>query len=130
MYSASMSCSYGGSPYTPWDTLDIRFSPDQGYIFEAVLLLSCPPEHPRALPQNSPSKDSKFIVPRKLIEYGFGYIILRSPYIPYSIYSRGTVYYIPTWTSWVELRRIPQPCCLLSPRLCPSCGLLSWRLRR
>ena len=28
-----------GSPCTPWDILDIRFSPDQGHILEAVLLL-------------------------------------------------------------------------------------------
>ena len=28
---------------------------------------------------------------RKEIEYGFGYIVIRSPYIPYSIYLRGTI---------------------------------------
>ena len=32
-----------------------------------------------------------FVVPLKRIEYGFGYIIVRSPYIPYSIYLRGTI---------------------------------------
>ena len=31
------------------------------------------------------------IVPLKQIEYGFGHIITRSPYTPYSIYLRGTV---------------------------------------
>ena len=30
------------------------------------------------------------IVPLKQTEYGFGYIIIRSPYTPYSIYLRGT----------------------------------------
>ena len=29
-------------------------------------------------------------VPLKSIEYGFGYIVIRSPYNPYSIYLRGT----------------------------------------
>ena len=32
------------------------------------------------------------IVPLNQIEYGFGYIIIRSPYFPYSIYLRGTIY--------------------------------------
>ena len=32
-----------------------------------------------------------FIVPLKSIEYGFGYIIIRSPYTLYSIYLRGTI---------------------------------------
>ena len=31
------------------------------------------------------------IVPLKQIEYGFGYIIIRSSYTPYSIYLRETV---------------------------------------
>ena len=31
------------------------------------------------------------IAPLKLIEYGFGYIIIRSPYAPYYFYLRGTV---------------------------------------
>ena len=31
------------------------------------------------------------IVPLKSIEYGFGYMIIRSPYTPYSIYFRGTI---------------------------------------
>ena len=31
------------------------------------------------------------MVPLKKIEYGFGYIIVRSPYTAYSIYLRGTV---------------------------------------
>ena len=34
--------------------------------------------------------DAEHIVPLK-IEYGFGYIIKRSPYTPYSIYLRGTI---------------------------------------
>ena len=33
----------------------------------------------------------KHIVPLKYIEYGFGYIIIRSPCTPYSIYLRGTI---------------------------------------
>ena len=32
------------------------------------------------------------IVPLKYIEYGFGYIIIRSPYTPYSIYLRGIIH--------------------------------------
>ena len=32
-----------------------------------------------------------FIVPMMWIEYGFGYMIIRSPYTPYSIYLRGTI---------------------------------------
>ena len=32
------------------------------------------------------------IVPLQYIEHGFGYTILRSPYTPYSIYLRGTIY--------------------------------------
>ena len=31
------------------------------------------------------------IVPLKQIESGFGYIIIRSPYTPYSTYLRGTI---------------------------------------
>ena len=31
------------------------------------------------------------IVPLKYIEDGFGYLIARSPYTPYSIYFRGTI---------------------------------------
>ena len=31
------------------------------------------------------------IVPRKEIEYGFGYITIRSPYTSYSVYLRGTI---------------------------------------
>ena len=31
------------------------------------------------------------MVPLKLIEYGFGHIIIRYPYTPYSIYLRGTI---------------------------------------
>ena len=31
------------------------------------------------------------IVPLELIDHGFGYIIIRSPYTPYSIYLRGTL---------------------------------------
>ena len=31
------------------------------------------------------------VVPLKYIEYGFGYILIRSSYTPYSIYLRGTV---------------------------------------
>ena len=33
---------------------------------------------------------SGFIVPLKLIEYGFGYSRIRSPYTPYPMCSRGT----------------------------------------
>ena len=36
-------------------------------------------------------KDLGFIVPLKCIEYGSGYVIIRSPYTPYSIYFRGTI---------------------------------------
>ena len=35
------------------------------------------------------------IVPLKKIEYGFGYIIIRSPYTPYSIYLRRTINLTP-----------------------------------
>ena len=31
------------------------------------------------------------IVPLKQMEYGFGYVIIRSPYIPYSVYLRWTI---------------------------------------
>ena len=34
---------------------------------------------------------SDVIVPPKCIESGFGYIIIRSPYTPHSIYFRGTI---------------------------------------
>ena len=34
----------------------------------------------------------RVIVPLKYIEYGFGYITIRSPYTPYSIELRGTIY--------------------------------------
>ena len=34
--------------------------------------------------------DLKFIAPLKQLEHGFGYIMIRSPYTPYSIYLRGT----------------------------------------
>ena len=34
---------------------------------------------------------TKVIVPLERIEYGFGYIIIRSPYTPYSIYLSGTI---------------------------------------
>ena len=30
------------------------------------------------------------------LECGFGYIIIRSPYNPFSIYLRGTIYYMGT----------------------------------
>ena len=33
------------------------------------------------------------IVPLKYIEYGFGYIIIRSPYTPYSVYLGGTIHW-------------------------------------
>ena len=33
----------------------------------------------------------RVIVTFKWMESGFGYIIIRSPYTPYSIYSRGTI---------------------------------------
>ena len=33
----------------------------------------------------------RYIVTLKYIEYGFGYIIMRSLYTPYSIYLRGTI---------------------------------------
>ena len=32
------------------------------------------------------------VVPLKQIEHGFGYVIIRSPYTPYSIYLSGTVF--------------------------------------
>ena len=32
------------------------------------------------------------IAPLKQIEYGFGYVIIRCPYTPYSIYLRRTIY--------------------------------------
>ena len=35
------------------------------------------------------------IVPLKYMEYGFGYIIVRSPYTRYSIYLRGTILLCP-----------------------------------
>ena len=31
--------------------------------------------------------------PLKKIEFGFGYILLRSPYVPYFIYLRGSIVY-------------------------------------
>ena len=34
-------------------------------------------------------------VPPKKIEYGFGYVIVRPPYTPYSIYLRGTIFRHP-----------------------------------
>ena len=36
-------------------------------------------------------KPLTLIVPLTYIEYGCGYVILRSPYTPYSIYWRGTI---------------------------------------
>ena len=33
----------------------------------------------------------KTLVPLRYIEYGFGYIIIRSPHTTYSIYLRGTI---------------------------------------
>ena len=35
--------------------------------------------------------DDPHIVPLKSIEYGFGYVLIRPPYTPYSIYLRGTI---------------------------------------
>ena len=32
------------------------------------------------------------IIPLKQIEYGFGYVLISSPYTPYSIYFRGTIH--------------------------------------
>ena len=32
------------------------------------------------------------LIPVERIEYGFGYVILRSPCTPYAIYSRGTIH--------------------------------------
>ena len=37
---------------------------------------------------------SEDIVPLKWIEYGFGYVIIRPPYTPYSIYLRGTICHV------------------------------------
>ena len=37
----------------------------------------------------------QIIVSLKQIEYGFGYIIVRSPYTSYSIYLRGAIYLCP-----------------------------------
>ena len=33
------------------------------------------------------------IAPLKKIEFGFGYILIRSPYVPYFIYLRGSIVY-------------------------------------
>ena len=38
-----------------------------------------------------PRVDLAFLNPLIWIEYGFGYIRIRSPYTPYSIYLRGTI---------------------------------------
>ena len=37
-------------------------------------------------------EDAEIIVPVQSTENGFGYIIIRSPYTPYSIYLRGTTF--------------------------------------
>ena len=42
----------------------------------------------------------EIIVPLKEIEYGFGYIVIRSPYTPHSIYLRGIVYAVKATISW------------------------------
>ena len=43
------------------------------------------------LPETLNPKPHDPIVPLKYIEYGSGYIIIRSPYTPHSIYLRGTI---------------------------------------
>ena len=65
------------------------------------------PQAPDGNPQAQQPQSNKSIVPLKWIEYGFGYIIIRSPYTPYSIYLR--------WTARVFLA-IPLYYALGSPR--------------
>ena len=33
----------------------------------------------------------RVVVPFNQIEYGFGHIVIRSPYTPYSVYLKGTI---------------------------------------
>ena len=51
-----------------------------------------PPKTQRKVLARAPFRVWCFIMfPHKWKEYGFGYIIIRSPYTPYSIYLRGTI---------------------------------------
>ena len=62
--------------------------------------------------------------------YGFGYIIIRSPYTPYSIYSRGTIYRAPTWIFKFAagiigiLGGMPRALTSTLPKMCVSALLL------
>ena len=47
------------------------------------------------------------IVSLKKIEYGFGYIIIRSPYTLYSLYLRGTITPYPSTLEWIA--KDPKP---------------------
>ena len=51
------------------------------------------PATPSTKPE--PLNPLRLMVPLKQIEFGFGYILIRSPYTPYSIYLRGTIIPIP-----------------------------------
>ena len=73
---------------TGWGVLLIYY--DYGYSYELYYMeVEVPPCGPPNF--QGTTEFSAAMVTLKWIEYGFGFIIIRSPYTPYSIYLRVTV---------------------------------------